>query len=174
MGRPNSDLIWSPHALNHSGKVPVRADLSSLENWEGVTRPAYAKRGRLVTAPQTSPGVYSGTLYQTTGPAFNAVPFNPATVVATAVGTPTFTFSDGNNASFAYTVNGVAQMKAITRENLRGTWYGCASNPAVAQSLNVRFHSGSLGRPSMRQKADGRARVHRSSQRFIPADFGVL
>jgi len=37
-------------------------------------------------------------------------------VVAAAVGTATFTFSDGNNASFAYTVNGVSQVKAITRE----------------------------------------------------------
>jgi glycerol-3-phosphate dehydrogenase len=44
------------------------------------------------------------------------VPFNPANVVATAVGNATFTFADGNNASFAYTVNGIAQMKAITRE----------------------------------------------------------
>jgi hypothetical protein len=70
----------------------------------------------VVTAPKTAPGVYSGTLYRTTGPAFNAVPFNPANVKATAVGTATFTFSDGNNATFAYTVNGVSQAKAITRE----------------------------------------------------------
>ena len=34
----------------------------------------------------------------------------------TAVGTATFTFSDGNNAQFAYTVNGVSQAKAITRQ----------------------------------------------------------
>ena len=30
-----------------------------------------------------------------------------------------FTFSDGNTASFAYTVNGVAQTKLITREVFR-------------------------------------------------------
>ena len=30
---------------------------------------------------QTAPGVYSGTLYTTTGPAFDAVPFNPSQVV---------------------------------------------------------------------------------------------
>jgi hypothetical protein len=70
----------------------------------------------VVTALKTTPGVYSGTLYRTTGPALNAVPFNPAAVVATAVGNATFTFSDGNNANFAYTVNGVAQNKPITRE----------------------------------------------------------
>ena len=70
----------------------------------------------VVTAGKTGPGLYTGTLYRTTGPAFNAVPFNPALVVAAAVGTATFTFSDGNNAIFAYTVNGVSQSKAITRE----------------------------------------------------------
>jgi hypothetical protein len=70
----------------------------------------------VVTAPKTAPGVYSGTLYRTTGPAFSAAPFNPANVMATAMGTATFTFSDGNNATFSYTVNGVSQAKPITRE----------------------------------------------------------
>jgi predicted esterase len=70
----------------------------------------------VVTAPETGIGTYSGTLYRTNGPPFNAVPFNPASVVATAVGAATFTFSDGNNASFAYTVNGISQTKNITRE----------------------------------------------------------
>ena len=70
----------------------------------------------VVTAGNTGPGVYSGTLYQTTGPAFDAVPFNPANVVPAAVGTATFTFADGNDATFAYTVNDISQQKAITRE----------------------------------------------------------
>jgi hypothetical protein len=69
-----------------------------------------------VTATTTGPGVFSGTLYRTTGPAFSAMPFDPAKVVRTAVGTATFTFADGNHATFAYTVNGVSQAKAITRE----------------------------------------------------------
>jgi len=71
-----------------------------------------------VTAPQTAAGTYSGTLYRTTGPAFNSVPFNPANVAATAVGSATFTFTDGNTGTFAYTVNGVTQTQAITREVL--------------------------------------------------------
>jgi hypothetical protein len=72
-----------------------------------------------VTADRTAPGVYAGTLYRTTGPQFNAVPFDPAKVVPVNVGTASFTFSDGNNAAFAYTVNGVSQTKAITREVFR-------------------------------------------------------
>jgi hypothetical protein len=73
-----------------------------------------------VTALQTSPDTYSGTLYRTTGPAFNAVPFNSASVLGTTVGTATFRFSDGNNATFSYTVNtpngAITQSKQITRE----------------------------------------------------------
>ena len=76
----------------------------------------------VVTADKTATGVYTGDLYRTTGPPFNAMPFNPALVVPTKVGTATFTFTDGNNATFTYTVQladmmgPVTQMKAITRE----------------------------------------------------------
>ena len=69
-----------------------------------------------VLATSTGPGVYSGSLMRTRGPPFSAVPFDPAQVTATPVGTATFTFSDGAHATFAYTVNGVSQAKAITRE----------------------------------------------------------
>jgi hypothetical protein len=75
----------------------------------------------VATAPKTAPATYSGALYRTTGPAFNAVPFNPASVVSTNVGTATLTFTDGNTGTFAYTVNGVAQAKAITREVFSGS-----------------------------------------------------
>jgi hypothetical protein len=71
-----------------------------------------------VTAPQAAAGTFSGTLYRTTGPPFNTTPFLPAAVTATAVGTATFTFSDGNTGTFSYTVNGVSQTKAITRQIL--------------------------------------------------------
>ena len=66
---------------------------------------------------------FNGTLYRTTGPAFNAVPFDSSKVVAKPVGTASFTFTDGNSGRFSYTVNGVTQTKAITRQvfNLPGT-----------------------------------------------------
>jgi predicted dienelactone hydrolase len=66
-------------------------------------------------ATKTAPGVYSGTLIRTTGPAFDARPFDPARVTRTPVGTLTLTFANGNAATFAYTVNGAAQTKTITR-----------------------------------------------------------
>ena len=121
-----TDLWWAAPAGSESG-------WGINLNHEGTTIFAtwftYALNGTpmwlVVTAPQTAPGVYSGTLYQTTGPAFNAVPFNPNNVVATAVGTATFTFSDGNTATFAYTVNNVSQMKVITREIFAGAGTVC-------------------------------------------------
>ena len=69
-----------------------------------------------VTANNTGPGVYSGQLFRTTGPPFSAVPFNPTQVVSSSVGTATLTFTNGNAATFDYTVDGVAQSKQLTRE----------------------------------------------------------
>jgi hypothetical protein len=71
------------------------------------------------TVNKTAPGVYTGTLYRTTGPAFNAVPFVPTNVGLTAVGTLRLTFANGNSANFAYTVNGVTQTKSIVRQVFR-------------------------------------------------------
>jgi hypothetical protein len=75
------------------------------------------------TAQKTGIRAYAGTLYRTTGPAFSATPWNPASVTVTAVGSVALTFADGNRATFAYTVNGISQLKSITREvfNAPGT-----------------------------------------------------
>jgi hypothetical protein len=76
----------------------------------------------VVSALRTGAGTYEGDLYQTTGPPFNAVPFNPSLVVPVKVGTVKFTIADGNNATFAYTVKlsdmpgPVSQTKGITRQ----------------------------------------------------------
>jgi hypothetical protein len=72
-------------------------------------------------ATRTGPGVYTGTLSRYTGPPFSAVPWLPANVVATPVGTLTLTFAHGNSATFAYTValsgpaSAVTQSKPIVR-----------------------------------------------------------
>ncbi len=72
-----------------------------------------------VTAPLTGPRTYAGTLYRTTGPPFNAVPFDPTAVVRTPVGSASFAFSDGNNATFSYSVDGIFQTRSITRQIFR-------------------------------------------------------
>jgi len=75
----------------------------------------------VMAATKTASGAYTGTLYRGTGgPAFDAVPFppvgSPGGAAGSVVGTGSLTFTDADNGSFAYTVNGIAQTKAITRE----------------------------------------------------------
>lgn len=62
----------------------------------------------------TTGNVYTGPIYATAGPAFNG-PFDPSLVRRTQVGTATFAFSDASNATFSFTVNGIAGIKPITR-----------------------------------------------------------
>ncbi len=110
---------------------------------------------------RTGTDTYSGTLYQTTGPAFN-VAFDPARVVSTPVGTATFTFTDADNATFAYTVNGASGSKAITRQvfaspmplcavgaapgalpNYQALWWGAPAGSESGWGLNV-THQGDI------------------------------
>ncbi len=65
---------------------------------------------------RTGAGTYTGTLFRTTGPAFNATPWNPALVSLATVGSATFAFSDASNGTFTYTVDGFTQSKPITRQ----------------------------------------------------------
>jgi hypothetical protein len=57
---------------------------------------------------------FSGPLYRTSGPPFNASPWVP--IGFTAVGTMTVTFSNGNAGTLTYTVDGVSVTKQITRQ----------------------------------------------------------
>jgi len=67
-----------------------------------------------MTANKTGNGVYNGTLYQTSGPALNAVPFDPAQVSHTPVGTGRLTFTGPRNGKFDYTItDAISQQKAI-------------------------------------------------------------
>ena len=78
----------------------------------------------VMTAAKTGPNTYDGDLYETTGPAFNAQPFNPAAVARLKVGSGNLTFGDANNGTLDYTINSVHQVaispvhqeKAITRQ----------------------------------------------------------
>ena len=74
----------------------------------------------VMTAARSGPNVYDGILYRTSGPPFNAQPFNPAAVVPVAVGSGRLAFDDASNGTFTYTISGagpsVTQQKRITRE----------------------------------------------------------
>ena len=60
---------------------------------------------------------YTGDLFATTGPAFNANPFTPiGPANVRKVGTMTFAFTDGNAATMTYSVDGVSVTKQIQRQ----------------------------------------------------------
>lgn len=59
-------------------------------------------------------GAYTGPLYRTVGPPFDATPWTAINV--TQVGTMTLTFTGSNQATLAYTVNGVSVTKTLQRQ----------------------------------------------------------
>jgi alpha/beta superfamily hydrolase len=62
-------------------------------------------------------GSYSGELYRTRGPAFNAQPFTPIGAAnITSVGTMRFRFSSGAAGVLEYSVDGIGVTKAIERQ----------------------------------------------------------
>jgi hypothetical protein len=122
---PNYQDLWWNSPVTESGwgvNITHQGDIL-FATWftyqAGGTAAAPAKGLWLVMSrgDKTAPGVYSGDLQRTTGPAFSAVPFNPALVTRNTVGDATFTFTDANNGRFRYTVNGITQTKTITRLN---------------------------------------------------------
>ena len=64
----------------------------------------------------TSTNVFTATAYRTTSSAWLGVPYDPASFDVKPAGTVTFTFSDANNATMTYNVDGVSGSKPITRQ----------------------------------------------------------
>jgi hypothetical protein len=112
------DLWWRAPAGSESGwgvNVTHQGDIL-FATW--FTYEAGGK-GMWIVMPDgqlTGPGTYTGKLYRTTGAPFNASPWDPARTVVTEVGTGSFAFSGLNAGTFSYTVNGISQAKAITRQ----------------------------------------------------------
>lgn len=79
---------------------------------------------------------WEGTLHRTSGPAFNAVPFDPAAVRAAAVGSGRFAFTDAANGVFSYEVNGIAGSRAITRQVFAAPAPACALGGAAGAMPN--------------------------------------
>lgn len=61
---------------------------------------------------------WSGANYQTTGPWFGNVPYDPAQFAAQMVGTMTWVATSTTTGTLTYTVNGVSVTKLIQRQNI--------------------------------------------------------
>ncbi len=108
-------LWWKAPAGSESGwgvNVVHQGDII-VATWE--TYDFAGKAWWLTMAATKGAGsTFSGTLFETRGPAFNAAVFDPALVTRTAVGSGTLTFDGAGAGTFRYELNGVAQSKPIT------------------------------------------------------------
>jgi len=111
------DMWWASPAGSQSG---WGIDLAHQGDVIFATWFTYDRDGSplwlAVTATKTPTGSYAGRLYRTIGPPFDAVPFRPADVVATSVGTAELAFSNGNAGTFTWTIDGVTSAIPITRQ----------------------------------------------------------
>jgi hypothetical protein len=90
-----------------------------------------------MTATKIGEGAYAGMVIETRGPAFSTVPFDPASVTRTPVGTGTLTFVGADHGTFTYNIKGVQQSKVITRQ-VFGRMPACtyAASPNLAATTN--------------------------------------
>ena len=111
------DLWWSAPETGWGINFAHQGDIifATWYTYDALGKPWWL----IAVMHKTAEGVYAGAVSTVTGPPFNAVPFppegSPGGAIETIVGTASSTFKDGNNATFAYTVNGVSQTKPISR-----------------------------------------------------------
>jgi lysyl endopeptidase len=110
-----TDLWWNPAESGWGLSLVQHPNRVLFGVWY-----AYGLDGKrtwfvLPSGTWTNSRTYTGTVYSTAGPAANAT-FDPARVRTTPVGSATLTFSDANNGTFAYTINGLSGSKTISRQ----------------------------------------------------------
>lgn len=111
------DLWWNPAEsgwginLTHQGNIIFATLFTYDANGKGQW--LVMSRGEK-QAPVNNHLVFSGTLYRTTGPVFNTVPWIPIAIMP--VGNMRLEFSNGNSASLTYDVNGISVTKQIQRQ----------------------------------------------------------
>jgi alpha-tubulin suppressor-like RCC1 family protein len=107
------DLWWNPAEpgwginLTHQGNIIF----ATLFTYSDSGRDAWMVASRLSAQAD---GAFTGTLYATSGPPFNASPWQPITI--TEVGTMTLRFSSGEAGSLDYAVYGKGVSKHIQRQ----------------------------------------------------------
>ena len=110
------DLWWGGTAQNGWGVAINQQYRTLFSVWY-----TYDQTGRTVWyvvpgGAWTSTNVFSGTAYRTTGSPWLGSAYNPAALVAQAVGTVNFTFAGIDSAVMSYSVDGVTQSKSIVRQ----------------------------------------------------------
>jgi len=111
-----TDLWWNPAESGWGLNIVQHASHTIFAVW--YTYGADGKRIWYVmpSGSWTSSSTYTGPLYVTSGPAFDG-PFDPSQVGVTQVGNATLRFTDANDGTWTYSVNGVSGTKSIVRQS---------------------------------------------------------
>jgi lysyl endopeptidase len=109
-----TDLWWAGPAEDGWGLNLVQHDSIVFGLWYTYDTAGQRTWFNFSSGTWTATDTYEGTLYAVTGPPQTG-PFDPNAVVRTPVGPFTLTFSDANNGTFRWTVNGQSGTKPITR-----------------------------------------------------------
>ena len=110
-----TDLWWSPNESGWGLSITQHASHRIFAAWFTYGPDGKATWYTMPGGTWSSPTTFTGNLFTASGPASNG-PFDPGQVVTTQVGSATLSFSDANNGTLAYTVNGVSARKTITRQ----------------------------------------------------------
>jgi hypothetical protein len=108
-----TDLWWNAAEsgwglnVNHQGNILF----ATLFTYDASGAPMWLV---LANGALQTDGSFTGDLFKTTGPPFNAVPFGPST--PSKVGTMTLRFASDSAGTLSYTVNGTAVTKQVTRQ----------------------------------------------------------
>jgi photosystem II stability/assembly factor-like uncharacterized protein len=121
-----SDLWWNPAQSGWGMSITHHSSTQTFVAWF-----AYNSHGdpvwRVIPGGQWTDRVFKGDVYETKGPAYFGVPFDPSKVVANRVGTAQITFDDENNAGFAWQLDdGLSGNQRVTREE-----FGVPTAPVV-------------------------------------------
>ena len=112
-------LWWKSPADSESG---WGANLTHQGNFVFVTWFTYGLDGdqmwlsALLERVGTTGATYTGTILRDSGASLTTDPWLSSSHHTIAAGTATMTFADANNGSFSYTLDGISQTKAITRQ----------------------------------------------------------
>ncbi len=112
-----TDLWWNPSENGWGLNIIQQSDVAFATLF--VYGADNSARWYVASSLQGSGSGFSGTLYQTTGPAFSGA-FNPASVTVTPVGSMTLNFSSATSGTLTYTVNGATVVKSIQRQTWKG------------------------------------------------------
>jgi hypothetical protein len=107
------DLWWNPNESGWGLNVTQQGTVAfaTLFDYDST---GHATWYVMSDGEQTSPGIFTGQLYTTKGPVFNANPWTSFT--ATGVGTMTLHFTTGTTGQLVYSVNGTVVQKSIQRQ----------------------------------------------------------